>query len=59
MSMNQHLKWCLSDSLRFEEREWNSDLDYNKLLLNWMWTCQTTMPVCSSNTYIVDLKNWL
>jgi hypothetical protein len=53
------LKQCLSDSLRFREREWNSDLDYNKLLLNWMWTCQTTMSVCSSDTYTVDLKSWL
>jgi hypothetical protein len=40
-------------------KEWNSDLDYNKLLLNWMWTCQTTMSVCSSDTYTVDLKGWL
>jgi hypothetical protein len=56
MSVNQHSKWCLSDSLRFEEKRVNSDLDYNKLLLNWMWTCQTTMSVCSSDTYTVSLK---
>jgi hypothetical protein len=59
MSMSQHSKQCLSDSLRFEEKRVNSDLDYNKLSLNWMWTCQTTMSVCSSDTYTVDLKDWL
>jgi hypothetical protein len=27
------LKMMSFDSLKFEEKEWNSDLDYNKLLL--------------------------
>jgi hypothetical protein len=53
-----HSKQCLIHS-DLKKREWNSDLDYNKLLLNWMWTCQTTMSVCSSDTYTVDLKGWL
>jgi hypothetical protein len=52
------LKAVSFDSLRFEEKEWNSDLDYNKLLLNWMWTCQTTMSVCSFNTYTVSWKSF-
>jgi hypothetical protein len=59
MSVNWHSKQCLFDSLKFEEREWNSDLDYNKLSLNWMWTCWTTMLMCSFNTYTVSLKSWL
>jgi hypothetical protein len=45
MSVNQHSKWCLLIHSDLKKREWNSDLDYNKLLLNWMWTCQTTMSV--------------
>ena len=59
ISVNWHSKQCLSDPLRLKKKEWNSDLNYNKLLLNWMWTCQTTMSVCSSDTYTVSWKNWL
>jgi hypothetical protein len=59
MSVNWHSKWCLLIHSGLKEREWNSDLDYNKLLLNWMWTCWTTMSVCSSDTYTVSLKDWL
>jgi hypothetical protein len=43
------------------KKEWNSDLDYNKLLLNWMWTCQTTMSVCililKQSAWRVDFKS--
>jgi hypothetical protein len=53
MSVNWHSKCVFLIHSDLKKREWNSDLDYNKLLLNWMWTCQTTMSVCSSDTYTV------
>jgi len=59
MSVNQHSKQCLFDSLKFEEKRVKFRSWLQQLLLNWMWTCQTAMSVCSSDTYTVDLKGWL